>query len=353
MPRKQRFLPSILNACLIVAALMLVAVAAQAQPADRQPVKAVAGHWLTIARGTQQGRLPVFLSADWSTPRPAVTRAVIMVHGTLRNADAYLRLAEQASDAAGASDQTTLLVAPQFLTEVDVTAHHLPADTLRWDRDGWKAGSSAEGPIPLSSFEALDAVLAHLADATLFPAMRTVVMAGHSGGAQVVQRYAAVGSGDAVLLRRGIGVRYVVANPSSWLWFGEARPNPVDRAACPGFDQWKYGLRGVPPYAGDPTAAESRYFARDVVYLLGEEDTDPRHPFLDRSCAAMTQGETRFARGMLFMLFMEQRRPNLLHHRVFPLPGVSHNAARVFATPCGMAALFDRPGCAGLDGPAR
>jgi hypothetical protein len=41
------------------------------------------------------------------------------------------------------------------------------------------------------------------------------VVAGHSGGAQVVQRYAIAGKAELALTREGVGVRYVVANPST------------------------------------------------------------------------------------------------------------------------------------------
>ena len=48
-------------------------------------------------------------------------------------------------------------------------------------RDGWEGGDPAEGPTDASSFDALDAILARLADKRLFPALRAVVIAGHSG----------------------------------------------------------------------------------------------------------------------------------------------------------------------------
>ena len=321
---------------------------ARAQPAAEQPVRFVAEGRLAVSSAAGQGVLPVALSTDWSRPLPSVTRAVIMVHGTLRDVDASLRLAEQARTAAQASADTTLLVAPQFLAEQDVETHHLPGDFLRWDTDGWKTGRPARGPVGLSSFNAFDALLARLADPALFPALRHVVVAGHSAGAQVVQLYAVVGRGEAALTARKIAVRYVVANPSSYLWFGNDRPRPVDPATCPDVDQWQYGFRHALLYVGETRGMERRYVAKDVVYLLGEADRDPNHRELDRSCAAMAQGENRFARGMQFMLALEVRRPNRVHNRVLPLVGVGHDAATVFGSVCGMAALFGREGCVGL-----
>ncbi len=317
---------------------------ARAQEADHLPVKVVADQRLTISTPAGTGSLPIYLSADWTVPQPAVTRAVIVVHGTMRDADVYFASAQRARQDAGTSGTTTLLVVPQFLAETDIAAHHLPPETLRWTLDGWKGGEPAKGPAPLSSFDAFDAVLGHLSDARLFPALHIVVVAGHSAGAQVVQRYAVVGRGETALTARGIAVRYVVANPSSYLWFGELRPRPT----CPGFDRWRYGLRDAPPYVGDTSGVEDRFIKREVVYLLGALDTNPAHPYLDRTCAAEAQGETRFARGMLNMLYLEQRHPNQVQQRILTIPAVGHNGGRMFGSVCGMAALFDRPGCPGF-----
>lgn len=309
------------------------------------PVDTVAEERLAVPTA----EIPVALSQDWDRPRHAVARAVVVIHGVRRNAEAYLRIATRAREEAGALPSTTLLIAPQFLTVADADARGVAPSVLRWRGSSWMSGASAVSPSGVSSFAVLDALLARLADPQGFPALRHVVIAGHSAGAQLVQRYAAVGRGDAALASRGITIRYVVANPSSYLWFGDERPRPAPAGTCPQALRWKYGLANAPPYVqGDPAEIEARYLARDVVYLLGEADTDPDHRFLDRSCAAMTQGETRFARGMQFMYWLELRHPAQVHHLVVALPGIGHDAAKVFASPCGLAALFERPGCRGL-----
>ena len=74
------------------------------------------------------------------------------------------------------------------------------------------------------------------ADRARFPALRDVVIAGHSGGAQVAHRYAIVGAGCNVA---GVRCRYVIANPSSYVYFDSMRPyedgvlRPADTTACP------------------------------------------------------------------------------------------------------------------------
>ena len=116
------------------------------------------------------------------------------------------------------------------------------------DAGGWEGGDPALAPAPASSFDALDAILARLADQRLFPNLKQVVVAGHSGGGQVVQRYAIAGKGEVALTKNGIGVRYVIANPSSYAYFTAERPEPSIAASCPRYNNWKYGMEQRPPY---------------------------------------------------------------------------------------------------------
>lgn len=302
----------------------------------------------TVTTSSGSGQVPIYLSADWSHPLPGLTRALIVMHGVGRNADGYLRGAEAARAAAGPAGQPTLLIVPQFLADIDVETFHLRAAVLHWSTGSWEAGEPAHGPAPLSSFDVFDAILHRLADRRLLPDLAEVVIAGHSGGAQVVQRYAVVGRGQAALDARGIRVRYVIANPSSYLYFSPDRPVPVTQAACPDFNRWKYGLSGAPPYVGGTAGLEARYVTRDVVYLLGTADTDPHHPALDTSCAGEAEGPYRLARGEAYFAYLQARHPKGLRQHLVLAPGVAHNAARMFGSACGLAALFDRPGCPGL-----
>ena len=296
--------------------------------------------------------LPLYVSRDWTHPLPGVARAVIVIHGYLRNADAYYAIARRALQAAGAAGDDTLLIAPQFLAALDIAPHHLPADTLRWTLTGWEGGENALAPAPISSFGALDAILARLADRTRFPDLRSVVIAGHSGGGQVVQRYAILGRGGAAL-PAGVTVRYVVANPSSYAWFSDDRPDgkdgfaPFDTASCPRFDHWKYGMRGLPPYAGGATQAELEhtYLTRNVIYLLGTADTNPHHPALDRSCMGEAQGPYRLARGLAYTKYLRRRDGAAFQQPVHLIQGIGHDAIGMLTSACGLAALFDRPGC--------
>lgn len=304
---------------------------------------------MTVTTTTGSGEIPIYVSADWSHPLPGIHRVVIVMHGVGRNADSYLHGAETARTQAGSYGQATMLVVPQFLADIDVTTFHLPATVLHWSPDAWSGGDPAHGPAPLSSFDVFDALLRRLADRTLLPNLSEVVVASHSAGAQVVQRYAVVGHGEDALRAIRVPVRYVVANPSSYLYFSDDRPRQVDPVACPGFDHWKYGFAGAPPYVGDTAGLEARYAARDVTYLLGTGDIDPHHPALDTSCAGEAEGPYRLARGEAYFAYLQARHPGHLAQRVAFVPGVAHDAARMFGSACGLAALFGRPGCPELD----
>ncbi|EPL10144.1 hypothetical protein [Pseudomonas sp. CF161] len=288
------------------------------------------------------GELAVGLSQDWRQPLPQIQRALIIVHGRLRNAQTYLHSAEQAASQAG-QGANTLVIAPQFLNESDVQRNHLERQVLRWKGNDWMAGEASIGPGQVSSYGALDQIIKHLGNRTLFPALKDIVVAGHSGGGQVVQRFALIGHEHPTLQREGISLRFVVANPSSYAYFSPQRPVRFDAASCPGFDNWKYGLQQLPDYArGQSTEQlEQAYVSRTVTYLLGQQDTDPNHPALDKSCEAEAQGAYRLIRGHNYFDYLKQRHPQL-SHRLVEVPGVGHNGDGMLTSPEGQKALFAR-----------
>jgi pimeloyl-ACP methyl ester carboxylesterase len=333
---------------MMMATALFLALSVQAQ---EKTVSVVANSTMNITTGNGTGKLALYISKDWSQPQPAVTRALIICHGKNRDADNYFASGKKAVSTAHA-EETTIVVAPQFLESQDVTAHQLPPDTLRWGHEQWEGGADAIGPSPISSFAAFDAILSRLADRKLFPHLQTVVVAGHSGGGQVVQRYAVVGHGEAALTKVGVHVRYIVANPSSYVYFTAERPRPDGSFGpflghCSGYNKWKYGIEDPLAYIGSTSFAdlESTYVHRDVIYLLGDQDTDPNHPALDKTCMAEAEGSYRFQRGTFYYHYMQQRHPKDLAHRAWVVPGVDHDGNGMFNSPCGLTALFDIGSC--------
>ena len=296
------------------------------------------------------------ISLDWSEPQPQISRALIIFHGKGRDVEGYYRTAVQAASAAAAAGNDTVFIAPQFLDQQDIGPRHVAPEVLRWHATDWEGGAPAVAPTPISSYEVVDALLARLADRSIFPHLQSVVLAGHSGGGQLVHRYAIVGRGADALSGGGIHLRFVIANPSSYVYFSDERPSeggslaPFQSNACPRFNHWKYGPLDAPAYIpldANHTWAqmEADYAQRDVIYLLGDADTDPHEKDLDVTCGGEAQGPTRWARGRAYYVYLHARHPSGWNQRLWFVPGVAHSAHGMFTSPCGVSALFDAGSC--------
>jgi hypothetical protein len=60
------------------------------------------------------------------------------------------------------------------------------------------------------------------------------------------------------------------------------------------------------------------------------------------------QGPYRYARGHSYAAAMAARDDGTPNHRVWDVPGVGHDGDKMLTSHCGLAALFDLPGCAAL-----
>ena len=317
----------------------------ETRPRNEAPVQAIGTERLRVSTSRGSGCVPLYTGG--SAEPASVTQVVVMLHGRLRDADAYLRSTERALAASSVDQASVLLAVPQFLATADIEHHGADDDCLHWEWTSWMGGLDARGPAPLSSFDVLDALIdGHLDDAR-YPRVREIVIAGHSGGAQVAHRHAILSDAAARCRARGVRLRYVIANPSSYVYFDALRPQPdgtlreMDGATCPGFNEWKYGMDKLPRYAQavDPHTLEQRYMDHDVSYLLGTLDNDPQHPALDRSCAALAQGPQRLARGRAYYAYLRARHPQM-RHRLHEVPGAAHSGDAMFVSEEGVRALF-------------
>ena len=180
----------------LLLAVLAATVCATAHAAE-EPVKIIASNVIQLQTPAGTVGLPIDASLDLSQPQPTITRAVILLHGKGRNVDGYYRGLLQAAHSAGSASATSVLVAPQFLNEHDINDHHLPANIVRWRTGVWEAGTRATGPAAVSAYDLLDSLFALFADKTRYPNLKEIVLAGHSGGGQAVQRYAVVGHAPA------------------------------------------------------------------------------------------------------------------------------------------------------------
>ena len=93
---------------------------------DRAPASAAATpcttataaceQWVTLGGGP--GRTMVYASHSLDVPNAAITRALIMVHGTGRNADHYFETSMAAAFLAGALENT-IVIAPHLIAATD------------------------------------------------------------------------------------------------------------------------------------------------------------------------------------------------------------------------------------------
>jgi pimeloyl-ACP methyl ester carboxylesterase len=288
-----------------------------------RPVRAVGDQRVMVSGPEGTGRLACHASRPLGGPQRGPV--VVVVHGALRDSDRYLASARRAARLAGSD---ALIVAPQFLAEVDPAA-----GALYWTVEGWKGGYPALGPTALSSFGAMDSLLGQLApEPGPDPA---VVVFGNSAGGQFVNRYAAVGRGPDVLAARGLRVRFVIANPSTYLYFDRDRPVAVPDGAR--VNDWRYGFDGAPGYVdAGPRPSLERYLGRDVTIVLGALDTDGASLLLEVSPAAMAQGANRFDRGLRYDQHVRRlaRAAGVpARHRLVQLAGTGHAAGDVLAAP--------------------
>jgi hypothetical protein len=312
------------------------AIAAEVQD---EPTPAMAQYSLLVGDGEgRSGLLPYDASGMPGPPGVGGSgaksqRLVVVVHGALRNSACYL---EHAKAAAGPDDADLLIVAPQFLADVDLKKHrdNLAKNTLYWSVESWKGGAPAMGPEPVSSFSAMDSLLCSLAGSGGLAANKvaSIVIVGNSAGGQYVNRYAAVGKAPDRLADEGVEIQFVIANPSTYLYFNEER---VTRRGGPGINTWRYGFEDPPPYV-DCTAEESlrRYARRDVTIMLGAEDRDGAALLLEVSAAAMAQGANRHDRGLKYHKHVQNlvsRAGLQARHRIYELDGVGHDAREVLA----------------------
>lgn len=310
---------------------------------------------------SQQGstlKVPYCSNKSLASGDSTVTRVVVVVHGNGRSAPDYYSYIEEAARSAGSTN--TLIVAPQFLTIDDLHANSLPPEILYWSSSGWKQGdlsrSSPDGrPWRMSSFTVLDKFIEHVSNRSLFPNLRQVVVAGHSAGGQFATRYAAGTRVQQRLSSLGNRYRYVVANPSSYLYLNGSRrkPNSVSqfgpltstqRSKCGSYDQYKYGLSEMNSYMAGvgSSAIREQFKGRNVVYLLGSLDTDTTDDSMDTTCAANWQGANRLERGTIYHNYLGYYYGSTVYktHVKSIVVGVGHDGQAMFTSAAARPHLF-------------
>ncbi len=270
--------------------------------------------------------LPYYLGAPAGG---AATSIVVGIQGYDRDANKTF----DAVAAAVAGQPGAVVVAPIFeVVPSDVErCHHKGVPDASPGNALWTCGSWATGRLAtnaaLTSFQAMDALLAMLHKQ--YPGATRVTVAGFSAGGQFVQHYIGFANPPA-----GVAMRYVVSDPSEFVYFDRFRPRAVDTSACPKWNDWRYGLGDLPRYLGRTgTAARAAYVAANVTYLEGGDDTGTSkaasYKLLDQNCGAEAEGNFRLDRGQNYAAY-DARMLAMGRHKLIVVPGCAHNVACVF-----------------------
>ncbi|HEX5213837.1 MAG TPA: alpha/beta hydrolase [Vicinamibacterales bacterium] len=317
-----------------------------------------------VVHGKGPARTMVYSSYKLTERNDNIRRALIMVHGTNRNADHYFSTAVAAAFLAGALEDT-IVVAPHLIINTDPKQ----ADEVVWPGggDSWRSGGMSPSHPDLSSFDVADELLRTFASKSLFPNMKAIVVTGHSAGGQYATRYAMANKVHETL---GVPVTYVVANPSSYAWPDGLRPlpqedaepaaakdgwsltpdtaahtrftfGPYDAAAknCANYNRWPAGLENRNGYTAKMSDEQlkKRLIARPTTFLVGQVDTLPLGGF-DSSCTAMAQGPTRRARGEAYAKFLRDQLGAT--HEIQVVSECGHNDRCIFTTDAVFPKIF-------------
>ncbi len=273
----------------------------------------------------------------------AIKRLIINIHGIeANNQVAFAAMAVK-------HDPDTEIVAPFFGSEKNnkmppkVEDNSLPLAI--WASGSWSGGKLSEATATghrIGSFKAIEGIT----EAALksFPNLQEIIIAGFSAGGQTTQRYAAF-SGNLVdrlnLINSNIKLKFVVASPSSYLYFDPIRITknsncessdncnltkssfalPDAGSICSEYNTYKYGLNNIP----DNLIREYNYNQNDLMqnflksridYLLNtgdaSQDTKNYSGTIIKptaSCAAELEGPIansyRLQRGLTFYNYLK------------------------------------------------
>jgi len=301
--------------------------------------------------------IPYFSNFPIDQPRADIKKVVVTIHGANRDADDYFAHMEEAASLRPDDSDSTLIIAPQFLAEEDMEEFNLNDQHLYWSSGGWRAGSvsgsSSSHPRPerISSFAVMDSMILQLA--RIFPNLQYLIFTGHSAGGQFSNRYSGSSPIENILCANfGIRTRFVVANPSSYVYLGDQRRigNSVDQfetynGNCTAFNDWSYGLEDLSTYpslAGKDSII-ARMARREIIYLLGQVDNNPNAPSLDKSCQSILQGDHRLERGSIYFNYLKQflGSDQSPFQQIDTVPFAGHSDRVMYTSDIGLFYLFE------------
>lgn len=226
-----------------------------------------------------------------------ITRAVIVLHGRGLDASEYANVVRKnLNDYLG----RVIIVTP-FFAETD---SDVETDQLFWGTSWAELGrSSATLAWRISSGEILDQLISRLY--TTFTNLEGVVIAGHSAGGQLSNRYSAASTDTRN--------RYLVSAASSYVYPGPERTNGAGGWSIPSspitYNDYKYGLDNLATIsyvdAIGATELRNRLALAKVTFMVGANDNDPADTSMDLTADAQTQGAHRVERQQLYYDYLK------------------------------------------------
>ncbi|MGD2121603.1 MAG: hypothetical protein PVJ76_07655 [Gemmatimonadota bacterium] len=254
--------------------------------------------------------------------------------------------------------ETTMVISPGMIHEwhlIENPERYAEGYYPWWD-GGWRGGSYSVTLPSVSNFELIDALILHVADR--FQNLRAVVQVGHSAGGQLVSRYAVGTMVHDQLRERGIYMRSIIANPSSFLYLDQQRPNlasdsgfigyyadvpVVEEESCTAFNQYPYGMDGLAPYMRRrPTTDMLAAFRRRDIWILNGMLDNQVSPDMDPTCPAALQGRHRLERGRRYYEYLGHFFGQDVYDSKFIglVPGVGHDGRGLYTSDQGKAIIF-------------
>ena len=318
----------------------------------------------------KNAQLPVYWTENANNQ--SSTHVLIVIHGSLRDGDSYwaaLNGIKEQQLAWGNEnvDPNLIITAPMFYS-TRFNSGLYTAQQLTWgDLNLWQMGAPSNHPnnTRISSFTAVSELIEHFSQRKLYPNMKNITLIGHSGGAQFVNRYASVVPTEP----KHVHVRYLVADPSSSMYFTPHRPitdpSYVNITNCTTFNDWRYGVHkfDITPYSGKSGKYYFRtYTRRDVINLNGLLDTELNG---DQQCMALAQGGSqRIGRNLAWWKYINLLGGTDEDVSLFPgnfsdmpdwgnmindqfnvklsvVANATHDVTEVFSSPQGVSAMFD------------
>lgn len=293
--------------------------------------------------------LPYESSHDLSSKNHSIARLIYSIHSASYSAKSYFNRATALVDKVPAQKNKTLIIAPHILPK-RIIDNPQQSNILYWEFPafwGTSRGMFNDKRVTISSYEVTDRFLEYVVTSGNFPNIKTIIILGHSGGGQMVNRYAASGLFESNTAKpMAIEVRYIVMAPSSYVYFDKKRvaKGTLSKFAVPDnapkrYNSWGYGLEELfifhKKFKITPQAIIDNFPSKKILYLVGSEDKNEDDASLDKKLPAILQGKHRLERGKIYynylVNFFGKEVKQTQHFRV--INGAGHSGRSLMLSP--------------------